>query len=91
MIQTIREKFGHSIIVMIGDGITDMEACPPADAFIGNFRKGILLFFISMKSLHVLDLLIGFGGNVEREVVKTNAGWFVTDFQDLINVLQDVK
>lgn len=36
VIQTIREKFGHSIIVMIGDGVTDMEACPPADAFIGN-------------------------------------------------------
>jgi phosphoserine phosphatase len=35
VIQTIREKFGHSIIVMIGDGITDLEACPPADAFIG--------------------------------------------------------
>ena len=25
----------HLFIVMIGDGITDMEACPPADAFIG--------------------------------------------------------
>ncbi|KAI9560732.1 hypothetical protein GHT06_011684 [Daphnia sinensis] len=35
VIQTIREKFDHSIIIMIGDGITDMEACPPADAFIG--------------------------------------------------------
>ncbi|XP_046461204.1 phosphoserine phosphatase-like [Daphnia pulex] len=65
VIQTIREKFGHSIIVMIGDGITDLEACPPADAFIG------------------------YGGNVAREVVKANAAWFVTDFQDLINVLTD--
>lgn len=38
VIQTIREKFGYSIILMIGDGITDMEACPPADAFIGNYN-----------------------------------------------------
>ncbi|EDO27358.1 predicted protein, partial [Nematostella vectensis] len=22
-------------LVVIGDGVTDMEACPPADAFIG--------------------------------------------------------
>uniref|UniRef100_A0A0P6BSS2 Phosphoserine phosphatase n=1 Tax=Daphnia magna TaxID=35525 RepID=A0A0P6BSS2_9CRUS len=35
VIQKIKEKFDHSVIIMIGDGITDMEACPPADAFIG--------------------------------------------------------
>lgn len=33
--------------------------------------------------------IIGYGGNVAREVVKANAAWFVTDFQDLINVLTD--
>ncbi|XP_064391814.1 phosphoserine phosphatase-like isoform X2 [Halichondria panicea] len=29
----IKEKY--KIVVMIGDGATDMEACPPADTFIG--------------------------------------------------------
>lgn len=28
---------------MIGDGMTDAEACPPADAFIGNFSDYFLL------------------------------------------------
>lgn len=39
VIQKIREKFDHAIIIMIGDGITDMEASPPADAFIGMKTK----------------------------------------------------
>ncbi|KAG8451791.1 hypothetical protein GDO86_003837 [Hymenochirus boettgeri] len=35
VIGLLKEKFGFKKIVMIGDGATDMEACPPADAFIG--------------------------------------------------------
>lgn len=31
----IRQVFGYRTVIMIGDGVTDMEACPPADAFIG--------------------------------------------------------
>ncbi|KAK7102521.1 phosphoserine phosphatase-like [Littorina saxatilis] len=31
----LKEKFGLKNLVMIGDGATDMEASPPADAFIG--------------------------------------------------------
>ncbi|CAG0895632.1 unnamed protein product [Darwinula stevensoni] len=31
----LKEKYNYSCLVMIGDGATDMEACPPADAFIG--------------------------------------------------------
>lgn len=34
-LQQIKDKYGFSHIVMIGDGATDMEACPPANAFIG--------------------------------------------------------
>lgn len=33
VVQMLKEK--HEVIVMIGDGATDMEARPPADAFIG--------------------------------------------------------
>ncbi|XP_047569617.1 phosphoserine phosphatase isoform X3 [Lutra lutra] len=35
VIKLLKEKFQFQKIVMIGDGITDMEACPPADVFIG--------------------------------------------------------
>ena len=34
-VQHISESLGHSPVVMVGDGVTDMEAVPPAEAFIG--------------------------------------------------------
>ncbi|BES95660.1 phosphoserine phosphatase [Nesidiocoris tenuis] len=35
VIAELKRKHGYSNLVMIGDGATDLEACPPADAFIG--------------------------------------------------------
>ncbi|KAK2153493.1 hypothetical protein LSH36_295g03061 [Paralvinella palmiformis] len=35
VIQQLKDVFGYKQVVHIGDGVTDMEACPPADAFIG--------------------------------------------------------
>lgn len=35
VISQLRNEHGYNNIVMIGDGATDLEACPPADAFIG--------------------------------------------------------
>lgn len=35
VISQLRRERGYKSIVMIGDGATDLEACPPADAFIG--------------------------------------------------------
>lgn len=61
----LKARNGYQNLVFVGDGKTDWEACPPADAFIG------------------------FGGNVEREFVKRNAMWFVTDFNDLTIELMD--
>ena len=85
-LKLVRENFGHSIIMMIGDGVTDMEACPPADAFIGTFLKKF--YSTTLISNLLLNLfLLGFGGNVVREIVRANSSWFVTDFQDLIDVL----
>ena len=49
---------------MVGDGATDMQARPPADAFIG------------------------FGGIVTRDVVKEGADWFVTDFEELLEIIR---
>lgn len=35
VIRMLKEKYGYTKLFMIGDGITDLEASPPADAFIG--------------------------------------------------------
>ncbi|XP_003737640.1 phosphoserine phosphatase [Galendromus occidentalis] len=35
VIQYLKKKFGYQRVVMVGDGATDLAACPPADAFIG--------------------------------------------------------
>ncbi|XP_050984831.1 phosphoserine phosphatase [Labeo rohita] len=35
VISLLKEQYGFKNIVMIGDGATDLEACPPASAFIG--------------------------------------------------------
>ncbi|CAG9857332.1 unnamed protein product [Phyllotreta striolata] len=63
VIKQLKEKFGYKKVVLVGDGVTDLEACPPADAFIG------------------------YGGNVIRPKVKANSKWFLTDFNEIIEVL----
>jgi phosphoserine phosphatase len=35
VIQRIKDEHGYSPVIMVGDGATDMQARPPADAFIG--------------------------------------------------------
>lgn len=35
VIAMLKQSRGYKNVVMIGDGVTDLEACPPADAFIG--------------------------------------------------------
>ncbi|CAH2048754.1 unnamed protein product, partial [Iphiclides podalirius] len=35
VIRRLKEQYGYQRLVMIGDGATDAEASPPADAFIG--------------------------------------------------------
>jgi phosphoserine phosphatase len=34
-IRDLKEKYGYETVIMVGDGITDWEAAPPADLFIG--------------------------------------------------------
>lgn len=64
VIQRIKADLGYDPIVMIGDGVTDLQSRPHSDAFIG------------------------FGGVVEREVVKEEADWFVTDFNEILEELK---
>lgn len=37
VVHQLKQKFGYTNLVMIGDGMTDLETCPPADAFIGDY------------------------------------------------------
>lgn len=63
VIRKLKSEHGYNSVVMIGDGVTDMQAKPPADAFIG------------------------FGGVIVRKPVKEGADWFITDFNEIINIL----
>ena len=35
VVRRLKAAHGYTRIVMVGDGVTDMQARPPADAFIG--------------------------------------------------------
>lgn len=37
VIKMLKKTHRYNSIVLIGDGATDLEACPPADAFIGEY------------------------------------------------------
>jgi phosphoserine phosphatase len=61
----LKRRFGYQNLVMVGDGATDMEASPPADAFIGfggnqvrqNVKDGSDWFVMSFQEL--IDALPG--------------------------------
>lgn len=65
VINLLKRERGYGTVVMVGDGATDLQAKPPANAFIG------------------------YGGVVQRDVVKQRADWFVTDFSLLVDCLLD--
>ena len=65
VIQRLKDLYHYKHIIMIGDGVTDLQTKPTVDAFIG------------------------FGGVAVREVVKAQADWFITDFQELLDVLKE--
>lgn len=37
---------GYKNLIMVGDGATDAEACPPADAFIGFGGNQVILLYL---------------------------------------------
>jgi phosphoserine phosphatase len=49
VIDELKKKHGYKSIIMIGDGMTDAEACPPADAFIG-FGGNVIREAVKAKS-----------------------------------------
>lgn len=67
VIKRLKAEHGYGTVLMVGDGATDMQAKPPADAFIG------------------------FGGVVVREKVKAGADWFITDFNEVLEIVKSRK
>lgn len=59
IIALLKQTKGYKNIVMIGDGVTDLQACPPADAFIGfggnqvrdSVKNNSVWFVYSFKEL----------------------------------------
>uniref|UniRef100_A0A8D8UAS3 Phosphoserine phosphatase n=1 Tax=Cacopsylla melanoneura TaxID=428564 RepID=A0A8D8UAS3_9HEMI len=60
VIEELKKQHGYKTVVMIGDGITDMEACPPADICIGyggnvvrpEVKSKADWFVMNFKELH---------------------------------------
>eukprot|EP00457_Paulinella_chromatophora_P021982 gb/GEZN01024670.1/.p2 GENE.gb/GEZN01024670.1/~~gb/GEZN01024670.1/.p2 ORF type:complete len:110 (-),score=10.24 gb/GEZN01024670.1/:65-394(-) len=59
VVKHLKETHGYKTLIMVGDGATDMEARPPADAFIGfggiavreAVKKGADWFVTDMQDL----------------------------------------
>ena len=69
-IRRIRDQKPLQTIVMVGDGVTDLEA---------------------VQETGGADLFVGYGGVMERTLVKEGADWFVQDYQELIQALPRLK
>lgn len=46
VIQFLKENKGYKNLLLIGDGVTDLEAYPPADGFIGTSFINILEIYV---------------------------------------------
>uniref|UniRef100_A0A2P2I3D0 Phosphoserine phosphatase n=2 Tax=Hirondellea gigas TaxID=1518452 RepID=A0A2P2I3D0_9CRUS len=55
VIATLQQLHGYGCVVMVGDGVTDMEACPPAQAFIGFGGNVVRESVKKHASLYVSD------------------------------------
>jgi phosphoserine phosphatase len=65
VLRRLRAQLGPGPLVMVGDGATDMQARPPADAFVG------------------------YGGVVVRPAVRDGADLFVSDFAELLRMIEE--
>lgn len=95
MIKNLKEQFGYSKLVMVGDGATDLHTCPPAVcpfSFVSGISTMNFTPSTSRKAIFCgfQDAFIGFGGNQIRDEVKKNAKWFVTKFSELSDELQSI-
>jgi len=89
----LKEKHKYPLVIMVGDGATDLEARPPADAFVGF---GWFFFIqshhcgfdnIVARETNGAPSTLSVGGVALRKAVQEGADWFVTDMQELIDGL----
>lgn len=78
VVQQLIDQHGYDGVVMIGDGATDMQARPPASAFIGyggivvreKVKEGadwfITDFKVSTAANNCIDLTLNVAGNIGR-------------------------
>lgn len=91
VISMLKEQYGFKTLVMIGDGATDLEACPPAVST--RFKHSSSRFsstFVQRTISPPQSAFIGFGGNVVRSQVKERTLWYVTSFEELIKELEKI-
>lgn len=74
----LKQAHGYRNLVMVGDGATDMEACPPADAFVG-FGGNQVKFFKVISRRGILRQLASL----------SRFGWeaFFTDHRSILHYL----
>ncbi len=104
VISMLKEQHGFKTVVMVGDGATDLEACPPAvsahsascvhicmsERWLISIRKSILELQCGHYLLCPQSAFIGFGGNVIRPQVKERSLWYVTSFGELLKELEKI-
>jgi len=72
-VQMIKEEYGYETVVMVGDGATDAQAKPPADAFIGfggvtvreAVREKACWYVHDFQGM--IDVVEKFGKNVRKQ------------------------
>ena len=57
-------------MIHVGDGATDLEACPPADAFIGNILKFLKFIEINLYKSLSFGAIIIFIKTINDSIVK---------------------
>lgn len=55
VVAALQKRHGYGCVVMVGDGVTDMEACPPAQGFIGFGGNVVRESVKKMAPVYVTD------------------------------------
>ena len=98
----IRQKCPYSNVIMIGDGITDLEAVQVRRGWSSTDERAdeqremcpYRLPPTPKSSSQVsggADLFIGYGGVIARPAVEAEADWFVTDYAELEAAMKRYK
>lgn len=83
VINMLKEKYGYTKLFMIGDGITDLEASPPADAFIGKLLN---FYFILNRKIQKYHRPIN-GININVWFILFIRYWLLRFFKNIISIV----